>query len=226
MPNEIFIPISHLSPIQAEAQFFAVLVEPVDAGARKRLIEAEYRLFGPILLHLGAEGASKRDAKLHKRAVRVIQQERLLAAEYARAQIAQAIAQQHGAEGIKLQADGQPLGPLTMENFGLWALRVQRQLGGRRDDPNKVTWKNFQQLAWRNSKPVLHLALVTHEMTRNCAPVMKPLGAAALSEAFADPEATKQLFDIAEQHRSTLLKIARASAFELEERETVHLIAV
>jgi hypothetical protein len=112
-----------------------------------------------------------------------------------------------------------------MENVGLWALRVQRQLGGRRDDPDKVTAKNFQQGAWRSTKPVLHLALVVHEMTRNCAPVNKPLGAAALSEAFTDPGAARQLFDIAEQYRGILLRIARGGAFTLEERETVHLIA-
>ena len=181
-----------MSPVEAEAWFFAVLVEPLDPRARQRLIAAEYRLFQPMLLHLGTEGATKHDAKLHKRAVRVIQQERLLAAECARAHIVQAIARDHGAKGVMLQADGASLGPLTMENVGLWAVRVQRQLGGRRDDPNKVTAKNFQQGPWRASKPVLHLALVVHEMTRNCAPVVKPLGAAALSEAFTDPGATRQ----------------------------------
>jgi hypothetical protein len=225
VPRDIVIPVSRLSPLEAEASFFAVLVEPFDPRARQRLIAAEYRLFQPMLLHLETEGTTKHDAKLHKRAVRVIQQERLLAAECARAHIAQAIAREHGAEGVMLQEDGEERGPLTMENVGLWAVRVQRQLGGRRDDPNKVTAKNFQQGAWRASKPVLHLALVVHKWTRNCAPVMKPLGAGALSEAFDDPGATRELFDIAEQYRDLLLRIARGGAFTLEERETVRLIA-
>jgi hypothetical protein len=114
VPRDILIPVSRLSPVEAEAWFFAVLVEPLDPQARQRLIAAEHRLFQPVLLHLGTEGTTKQDAKLHKRAVRVIQQERLLAAECARAHIVQAIAREHGAEGIKLQAEGAPLGRWKM----------------------------------------------------------------------------------------------------------------
>lgn len=227
MPREIEIPLSQLSPLQREAWFFAVLVEPLDPRARRKLLAAECRLFEPALLHL--EGASRGDAKLHKRAVRVIQQERLLAAERARAHIVQAVAQEHGAAGIMLRErdeEGEPveIGPLTGENFGLWWSRAQRQLRGKPDDPNKVSLRNVQ-LAWANSRPVLHQALLVHEMSRNLVPVLKPFGAAALSEMFADPRATERLLDIAEQLRVTLLKIGRSGAFELDEGETVRLIA-
>jgi hypothetical protein len=223
MPREIVIPVSRLSPLLVEAHFFAVLVEPLDLGARQRLIEAEYRLFEP--LHMALDQASKRDLKLHKRAVRVIQQERLLAAECALAYIVDRIVKERGAQGIELRADGEPLGPLTMENYGLWAQRIQRQLRGWRDDPDKVTAKNFEQLAWRYTKPVLHLAMVAHLMTRNCAPVMKPLGAAALSEAFGDPVATNALFDVAEKYRGILLDIARRGPIKLEEKDTIRIRA-
>jgi len=208
VPRDIIIPASRLSPLMVEAHFFAALVEPLDRSARNRLIEAEYRLYEP----------------LHKRAVRVIQQERLLAAECALAYIADRIAKEGGADGIELRAGGEPLGPLTMENYGLWALREQRRLRGRRDDPDKVTAKNFEQLAWRNSKPVLGYAVVTHLMTRNFAPVAKPLGAHALSEAFADPVATKALFDVAEKYRGILLDIARHGPIRFEEKDTLRLL--
>jgi hypothetical protein len=226
VPRDITIHVSRLSPFQVEAQFFAVLAEPVDVRARKNLIEAWYRLSEPQLLHLGSEGANKRDAKLHKRAVRVIEQERLLAAECALAYIFDRIAKENGRDGINLQANDAPLGPLTMENVGLWALREQRWLRGRSDDRDKVTGKNFQQQAWRNSKPVLHLAVVTHLWTRNMAPEMKVVGAGALSEVFGDPVATRILFGNAEMYRGMLLKIARGGAFKLEENETVRLVAV
>lgn len=222
MPRDIIIPASRLSPLMVEAHFFAALVEPLDRSARNRLIEAEYRLYEP--LHMALDQANRRDLKLHKRAVRVIQQERLLAAECALAYIADRIAKEGGADGIELRAGGEPLGPLTMENYGLWALREQRRLRGRRDDPDKVTAKNFEQLAWRNSKPVLGYAVVTHLMTRNFAPVAKPLGAHALSEAFADPVATKALFDVAEKYRGILLDIARHGPIRFEEKDTLRLL--
>jgi hypothetical protein len=206
-----------------EAHFFAALVEPLDLGARNRLIEAEYRLFEP--LHMALDQANRRDLKLHKRAVRVVQQERLLAAECALAYIADRIEKERGANGVELRADGEPLGPLTMENYGLWALRVQRRLRGWRDDPDKVTAKNFEQLAWRNSKPVLPYAVVVHLMTRNYAPAMKPLGAAALSEAFGNPAATRALFDVAEKYRGILLDIARHSRIRFDEKDTLRLLA-
>ena len=140
-----------------------------------------------------------------------------------------AIAREHGAEGIILREKdekGEPIeiGPLTGENFGLWWLRLQRQLRGQPDDPNKVSLRNVQ-LAWAGSRPVLHQALLVHETSRNCAPAMKPFGAAVLSEIFADPRAIKRLFDVAEEFRLVLLKIARSGAFELDEKETIRLIA-
>ena len=223
MPREIVIPVARLSPLLVEAHFFAVLVAPLNLGVRNRLIEAEYRLFEP--LHMALDQPSKRDLKLHKRAVRVIQQERLLAAECALAYIADRIVKERGAQGIDLRADGKPLGPLTMENYALWALRIQRQLRGWRDDPDKVTAKNFEQLAWRNGKPVLHYAVVTHLMTRNCAPVMKPLGAAALSGAFGDPVATKALLDVAEKYRGILLDIARRGPIKLEGKDMIRILS-
>jgi hypothetical protein len=223
MPRDIIIPVSRLPPFMVEAHFFAALVQPLNLGARNRLIEAEYRLFEP--LHMALEGPSKRDLLLHKRAVRVIQQERLLAGECALAYIRDRIEKENGANGIELRADGEPLGPLTMENFGLWALRAQRQLRGWRDDPDKVTAKNFEQLAWRNSKPVLHYAVVTHLMTRNFAPVRNPLGAAALSDAFGDPVATKALLDVAEKYRGILLDVARRGPIKLAGKDMIRILS-
>jgi hypothetical protein len=227
VPREIVIPVSRLSPLQAEAQFFGVLVEPLDLRARRKLIEAEYRLFEPALLHL--ELGSKHAAKLHKRAVGVIERERLPAAERARAHIMQAVAREHGAEGIVLREKdekGKPveIGPLTGENFGLWWLRLQRKLRGQPDNSNKIGLRNVQ-MAWANSKRVLHLALLVHETSRNCEPAVKPFGAAVLSEMFADPCAMNRLFDIAEEFRLVLVKVARGGAFELDEKETIRLIA-
>jgi hypothetical protein len=223
MARDIVIPVSRLSPLLVEAHFFGVLVEPLNLGARNRLIEAEYRLFEPV--HIALDQPSKRDLKLHKRAVRVIQQERLLAAECALAYITDRIVKERGAQGIELRVDGEPLGPLTMENFGLWALRAQRQLRGWRDDPDKVTAKNFEQLAWWNSKLVLPYAVVAHLMTRNCAPVNKPLGAAALSEVFGDPVATKALLDVAEKYRGILLDVAARSPIKLAGKDMIRILA-
>jgi hypothetical protein len=219
----IIIPISRLSPLMVEAHFFAALVEPLSLADRNRLIEAEYRLFEP--LHMALERPRKRDLKLHKRAVRIIQQERMFAAECALAYITDQSVKERGGKGIELRANGALLGPLTMENLGLWAIQEQRRLRGRPDNPDRVTAKNFEQLAWRNSKPVLHLAVVAHLATRNWHPVVKPLGAAALSETFSDPAATKALFDVAEKFRDILLDVARRAPIKLEEKDMIRILA-
>jgi hypothetical protein len=155
--------------------------------------------------------------------VRKIEQERLLAAECANAHIADRVVKSAGAKGLELREDGEPIGDgrLTMENFGLWAVRKQHELAGRRD-PDQGTWKTFQQRAWRYSKPVLHLALVWHWAARDRTTDAAQLALAAL---FAAPETTKALFDIAEQLRGVLLGIAQDGAFPLEEKDTVRLIA-
>jgi hypothetical protein len=54
MPREISVAVSQLSPLAVEAQFFAILAEPLDAPARKKLIEAEYRLMEPQMRFLGS----------------------------------------------------------------------------------------------------------------------------------------------------------------------------
>src|SRR5215831_10793171 len=94
VPRDIIIPVSRLSPLAVEAQFFAILAEPLDARARKKLIEAEYRLLEPQMRFLGSEDEAKLNkvaAKRHKDAMRKIEQERLLAAECANAHIADRI---------------------------------------------------------------------------------------------------------------------------------------
>jgi hypothetical protein len=54
---------------------------------------------------------------------------------------------------------------------------------------------------------------------------MKPLGAAALYEAFGDPVATNALFDVAEKYRGILLDIARRGPIKLEEKDTIRIRA-
>jgi hypothetical protein len=227
MPREVVtIVVSQLSPLAVEAQFFAILAEPLDARARKKLIEAEYRLLEPQMRYLGSEDEAKLNklaAKRHKRAVQVIERERLLAAEYANARIAERVVKSAGAKGLELRADGEPIGDgrLTMQNYALWAVSKQHELAGR-PDPAEGTWKTFQQRAWRNSKPVVHLVLGWHWAARSKTSDAVHVRLAVL---FADPDATKAFFDVCEQLRGVLLGIAQDGRIELEEKDTVRLIA-
>jgi hypothetical protein len=210
--------------LQAEAYFFAALVAPLDARARKRLIETEELLFtDPVLAHHDP-GFCRAQAH-HKKAVKVIEQERLLAGEIALALIRNEMVKEAGRDGIEARADGEPIGPFTIENACAWAMQQQQKLRGQRFDPDKVNPQYFRKHGWKNSKPVLHLAAAVQGMTRSATPAMKPLGAAALSQAFADPDLTKNLFEAAERYRGVLLGIAKTGAFQLEDRETVRLIA-
>ena len=99
MPREtITLALSSLWPFEASAQFFGILIEPTDAEARRQLTLAEYHrqlrhdaetdpegariwqywppeylLFDPALAE-----------KLHKRAMDILDRERMIAAERAR----------------------------------------------------------------------------------------------------------------------------------------------
>src|SRR5215471_6100487 len=94
MPREIAIPVSCLTPLQREAWFFATVIEPTNAPARRRLIEAEYTLFDPLLAHNEAEAGGAR--KLHEKAMRTLERERLLSAVIACAFIKDAAEKKHG----------------------------------------------------------------------------------------------------------------------------------
>jgi hypothetical protein len=222
VPKDVVIPVSRLSPIQAEAWFFAVLVEPADVRARKRLIEAEELLFtDPVLAH--HDPGFGRAQTLYKKAVKIIEEQRLIAGEIAIAYIWDKVAKEAGLNGIAPRVDGEPIGALTIDNLCSWATRQQHERRGNRFNADKVSPNNFRQRGWKNSKPVLHLAAVVQGMTRGCAPAMKPFGAAALSDAFSDQTMTEKLFETAEQYRGVLLGIATGGAFPLEEKETIRL---
>ena len=232
MPRDIVIPVSRLSPLQREAWWFAVLVEPTDERARKKLIEVEERLFAdPVVAQL--DPGIGQAQKIHRKAVGTIDK-RLLCGEGACAFLDDRIAKvlrrelpdARGQGGInELRADGETIGPLTVDVICLWASHKQAERAGR--NPDRLSPENFRKRVWGPAKPVLHIAMVVQRSTRNMlpGPVMKPLGAAALSETFSDLAATKDLFAIAEQHRLVLLDIARGGAFPLDEKETVRLIS-
>jgi hypothetical protein len=151
----------------------------------------------------------------HKKAMRVFLQERMLAAEYALAHLCDAFVKDRGARGIQLREDGEPLGRLTAQNFGAWALRRQRELACRPDNPDKGYPKSFQQRAWRNTKPVLHLA------TAYLCCVRGDQGRASINTLFNNQEQAADLIEGSELCRQRLLELAAAGNFELREEETI-----
>jgi hypothetical protein len=230
------ISVSSLWPFERSAQFFGPLIEPTDSRNREQLVRAFYhrqlrhnaqcdpqwaktwQYWPPEYLLFDTKLADR----LHRRAMRILDQERMLAAELAHAFIFDAVAKANGRDGIELWEDGENIGRPLMENFGLWALRQQRRLAGRADDPNKVTWETFQQRAWRETKPVLHLALAYLLEVRG-----KPTPAreAATRALFEDPHQTRKLLSCAEDLRQILLRVAQSGSFRLSEEETVQVVA-
>jgi hypothetical protein len=232
VPRDFIVPVSRLTPLQREAWLFATIVEPTDIRARQRLIEVEERLFAdPVVAQLDPRIGWAQ--KIHRKAVNVIEL-RLICGEAGCAFLDDGVVRTlrrelpdaRGQGGInELRADGVTVGPLSVDAMCLWGSRKQAERAGR--SPNKTSPQYFRQHVWAPTKPVLHLAVVVQRSSRNMrpGPVMKPLGAAALSEMFSDLAATKDLFAVAEQHRHALLDVAQTGAFQLEESDTVRLIA-
>jgi hypothetical protein len=167
VPREtITIPLSTLKPFQASAQFFGILIWPTDAKARRQLILAQYHRQLRYDARVDPEGARIEQIwppeyllfdpqlaeKLHKRAMDILDRERMIAAERALAFLREAHVKEAGGRGIELREDGQMLGPLTAENIDLYLLRQQRKLAGRPDDPDKVTAKTILRRP-SNSEP-------------------------------------------------------------------------
>jgi len=240
MPREtVTIPVSSLSPFEASAQFFGVLIHPLDAKKRAQLITAElhrqvrewaagdwdWARTALSLPPLFMPPTGDRTERLHKEAMRIFDQERVIAAAIIAPFIAEAIGKARNGDGfvLQLREDGEPLGEPSFEVLGPWALRQQRRLRGRPDDCNRVTWETIRQRAWRYSKPVLHLALTFDRMLgiRNTTEERQ----AAWAALFNDRSETEKLLDTAEQVRHAILEIAqRTKRFRLSEKETVRVV--
>jgi len=98
----------------------------------------EYLLFDPTLAE-----------RLHKRAMDILDRERMIAAERALVRLHDARVKDAGGKGLELRENGDKLGLFNSEDFDLWLLRQQRILAGRPDDPDKVTAKTIEQRAWK-----------------------------------------------------------------------------
>jgi len=237
VPREtITLALSSLWPFEASAQFFGILIEPTDAEARRQLTLAEYHrqlrhdaetdpegariwqywppeylLFDPALAE-----------KLHKRAMDILDRERMIAAERARVRLCDWLEKDAGGKGLALWENGEKLGPFNSEDFDLWLLRQQRILASRPDDPDKVTVKTIEQRAWKHTKPVLHLAVAFLSRMRGKSSVERQAAWAAL---FNDAREAEALLDLAEALRHCLLAIAQRGRLQLLEEQTVRVVA-
>jgi hypothetical protein len=236
MPREIVkIRVSSDFPFEASAKFFAVLIEPTDARACEELALAvshrqvlsmardpqwrnEQQCWPPAYFLFD----TKRAEILHTRAMRILDQERMIAAEWARALLHEAFAKYHGRDGLELWADGVKLGPMTTEQFNQWARSKQRQLAGRSDGPDEAAWKTVEQRAWRNTKPVLHLATAYLGIALGKTTAER---GAAWASLFEDPRRTREFLDGAEGLRQLLLKIAPSRRLKYLEEDTIRVIA-
>jgi hypothetical protein len=237
VPREtITLALSSLWPFQASAQFFGILVEPTDAEARCQLTLAEYHRQLRHDAETDPEGARKWQYwppeyllfdpaladKLHKRAMDILDRERMIAAERALVRLLHAPVKDVGGKGLELWENGEKLGPFNSDDFDLWLLRQQRILAGRPDDPDKVTVKTIEQRPWKHTKPVLHLAVAFLSRMRGKSSVERQAAWAAL---FNDAREAEALLDLAETLRHRLLAIAQRGYFQLREEQTLRLIA-
>jgi hypothetical protein len=233
VPRDIVIPVSRLSPRQVEAQYFSIIAEPLNLRARRNLIEAQYRLLEPQLAHIGAQTATKQDVKLFKRGVKAVE-ERMLCTEFFTAYLHDRIAKLLRSELVRghggvneLRAEGKKVGPLTIEALCAWGAG---KLIGRPCDPYEDASKNFRQRVWRLAKPVLHLMLIYRWIAEGATNPKRDAGFASDAQMtgtawFTDREGVSKLFDIVEEVRRVLVDTARRGAFELEEKDTIRLIA-
>ena len=237
VPREtVTIALSSLWPFEASAQFFGILIEPVDAKARRRLTLAEYHRQLRHDAETDPKGARiwqrwppeyllfnpKLAEKLHKRAMNILDRERMIAAERALAFIRDMLVKDAGGEGLELWADGERLGPFNSENFDLWALRQQRILAGRPDDRDAVTAKTIEQRAWKHTKPVLHLAVAFLSVVRGKSSAERE---AAWAAVFNETREAKALLDLAEALRHRLLAVAQRGRFQLIDEQTLRVVA-
>jgi hypothetical protein len=237
MPKEpITIAVSTLWPFEASAQFFAILIEPTDTHARKNLMLAECNRqlrywieqypetrdhIWPLEYSLAPD--PKEVDKVHRRAMRIFEQERLLAAEFALACVHEAFVKGYGGVGLELRGEGEKLSPsqLSLQNFSAWALRRQRLLGGKPDDPDKVTAKTFEQRAWAKTKPVLHLAMAVWTEVRG---KNSDDGRTAFAAMFDDRRETERLFHRAEWFRHIILDAVHGK-FKTKGQDMVRVVS-
>ena len=237
VPREtVTIALSSLWPFEASAQFFGILIEPVHSEARRRLTLAEYHRQLRHDAEADPQGARRwqywppeyllfdpaRAEKLHKRAMKILDRERMIAAERALVRLRDALVKDAGRKGLELWENGEKLGLFNSEDFDLRLLRQQRILAGRPDDADKVTIKTIEQRAWKHTKPVLHLAVAFLSRMRGKSSVERQAAWAAL---FNDAREAEALLDLAEALRHCLLAIAQRGRLQLLEEQTVRVVA-
>jgi hypothetical protein len=236
-PREtVTIAVSSLASFEAAAQFLALLIYPVDVDLRQRLILAECHRYVRHCVESDPRWAQTRQflppayqafspklaQKIHKKAVQILGQ-RIVSAGIALVLIAEAIAKARGADGLLLRENGEDLARFsTLEPLFAWGLRQERLLAGRPDDPDKGDPKTFQQRPWKESKPVLHLALAYLIWTKNKTAADLEASWAAL---FVEPCRLGEFLDQAEGLRQLLLTIAPNRKLKYSVRDTIRVVA-
>jgi hypothetical protein len=240
VPREtITIDLARYSPRQVVLQYLSILAEPLDLRARRNLIEARYRLLELQITHIGAETATKRDAKLHKRALRAVE-DRMVCTEFVNAYLQDRIVKllrrelpdARGQGGInELWADGERVGPFTIETFCAWGAN---QISGRPCAPYEDAAKNFRQRQWRPAKVVLHLLLAYRWIAQDATQKGEEFASAAGFDNaahlkgtawFTQPEGVVKLLGVAEELRGVLIDTASRAGFELEDPDTIKVVA-
>jgi hypothetical protein len=238
MARTVTIEVSSRSPAEVAAEIFALLIHPESDSEREELFCAEmnrqiqyWAKIDPEWVEIPQLWPGKyllfdpeRAEKLHRQAMRIFDK-RLIAAEIARAFAVEVLwcrGPLFQRAGIKLTEDGEPIGALDWETVGLWALRQERRLAGRHDDPDKVHWKTAQERIWARSKPVLHLAIAFLTMLRGTTVEERQ---ASWAEIFNDLQKMTEFFKAVECWRIVLLQLAQNGRIKLTENELIRVVA-